>query len=341
MQNNKHISEFLQYYYELKKPPEYAILLTGLWGSGKTWFIQNFIREVSNTPNEVLYVSLYGVRSVEDIETEFFRLLHPILSSKPMRLMGTLAKGIATKAIGFDFNGDGKLDASLTVGTQDVDFDERGNLAVGKLLVFDDLERCSIPIYDLMGYINQLVEHRKFKAILIANEQEIHLSASGDNLPNSGYRRIKEKLIGRTFEVIPELATASEYFINDLPSGLTRNLIKENESVVTQIYENSKLKNLRLLRHSLWELDRLAETLKPEIKENKPLLTELLSIFLVYSFEVRSGNITPSEIQKVQMIVFEQAMTERKQTNPEEKYNGIRSKYSFVSFYEQLVPNHI
>jgi hypothetical protein len=34
-------------------------------------------------------------------------------------------------------------------------------------------------------------------------------------------------------------------------------------------------------------------------------------------------------------------MTERRQTHPEEKYNGIRSKYSFVSFYEQLVPNHI
>lgn len=341
MQNNKHISEFLQYYYELEKPPEYAILLTGLWGSGKTWFIQNFIRQVENKPNEILYVSLYGVKSVKDIETEFFRLLHPVLSSKHMRLMGKLTKGIIKTAINFDFNGDGKSDASLTCGIPDVNFYEKVDLVVGRLLVFDDLERCPIPIHDLMGYINQLVEHGKLKAILIANEQEIYPQASDDNLSESNYHRIKEKLIGRTFEVIPELVPALEYFINDLPSDSIRVLVKENESIVTQIYESSKFRNLRLLRHSLWEFDRLTKTLKPEIQDSKPLLTELLSIFLVYSFEVRSGNITPSEIQKVQMSVFEQVMAGRKQTNLGEKYNGIRSKYSFISFYEQLVPNHI
>jgi KAP family P-loop domain len=341
MQSNEHISEFLYYYYELEKPPEYAILLTGLWGSGKTWFIQNFRNKVSTKPNEILYISLYGVKSVKDIEAEFFRLLHPVLSSKHMRLMGKLTKGIIKTAINVDLNGDGKSDASLTGGIPDVNFYERVDLAVGRLLIFDDLERCSIPIHALMGYINQLVEHGKLKAILIANEKEICPQASSDNLSKSDYHRIKEKLIGRTFEVVPELAPALEYFINDLPSDSIRDLVKENESVITQIYENSKFNNLRLLRHSLWEFDRLAETLKPEIQENKPLLTELLSIFLVYSFEVRSGNITPSEIQKVQMSVFEQVMIDRKQTNPEEKYNEIRSKYSFVSFYEQLVPNHI
>lgn len=341
MENNKHVSEFLEYYYKLEKPPEYAILLTGLWGSGKTWFIENFIKQVSNKPNEILYVSLYGVKSVKDIETEFFRLLHPVLSSKHMRLMGKLTKGIIKTAINVDFNGDGRPDASFTGGIPDANFYEQVDLAIGRLLVFDDLERCSIPIHDLMGYINQLVEHGKLKAILIANEQEIDPSASDNNLPKSSYHRIKEKLIGRTFEVVPELSPALEYFISDLPSDSIRNLVKENESIVTQIYESSKFKNLRLLRHSLWEFNRLAETLKSEIQDNKPLLTELLSIFLVYSFEIRSGNITPSEIQKVQMSVFEQVMTERKQTNPEKKYNEIRSKYSFVSFYEQLVPNHI
>ncbi len=332
MQGNQHISDFLQYYYELEKPPEYAILLTGLWGSGKTWFIQDFIRQADNKPNEILYVSLYGVKSIKDIETEFFRLLHPVLSSKHMRLMGKLTKGIIKTAINVDFNGDGKSDASLTGGIPDVNFYEKVDLAVGRLLVFDDLERCSIPIHDLMGYINQLVEHGKLKAILIANEEEICSQSSDDNSPKSSYLRTKEKLIGRTFEVIPELAPALEYFINDLPFDLIRNLINENESIVTQIYERSKFKNLRLLRQSLWEFNRLAENLKPEILENKPLLVEILSIFIVYSFEVRSGKITPSEICNVQGL---------SSTSSEEKYNEIRSKYSFVNFYGQLLPNHI
>jgi KAP family P-loop domain len=346
MQSNKHISEFLRYYYELEKPPEYAILLTGLWGSGKTWFIQDFIKQLESKQvekklNEILYVSLYGVRSIEDIEAEFFRLLHPVLSSKYMRFMGKLTKGILKTAINFDFNGDGKPEASLTGGMPDVKFYEKVDLVVCRLLVFDDLERCSIPIHDLMGYVNQLIEHGKLKAILIANEEEICSRSFDDNSPKSSYHRTKEKLIGRTFEVIPELAPALEYFINDLPSDLIRIFIKENELIVTQIYESSKFKNLRLLRHSLWEFDRLAETLKLDILENRPLLVELLSIFLVYSFEVHSGSITPSEIQQIQMGLFNQVMSDRKQTSPEEKYNVIRSKYSFIGFYDQLVPNHI
>ena len=340
MQNNKHISEFLQYYYELEKPPEYAVLLTGLWGSGKTWFVENFIKQVDGKPKEILYISLYGVKSFKDIDAEFFRLLHPVLSSKQMQLLGRFTKGMLKATINFDINGDSKPDVSATGGLPDVLF-EQVDLSVSRMLVFDDLERCSIPIHDLMGYINQLVEHGKFKAILIANEKEIHPQEPNDNSPRSSYRCIKEKLIGRTFEVIPELTPALECFINDLPSDSIRALVKENESIVTQVYESSKFKNLRLLRHSLWEFDRLAKNLEPEIQKNKPLLTELLSIFLAYSFEVRSGSITPSEITKVQMSIFESVMADRRQTNPDEKFNEIRLKYSFINFYEQLLPNDI
>ena len=340
MQNNKHISEFLQYYYELEKPPEYAVLLTGLWGSGKTWFIENFIRQVDEKQKKILCVSLYGVKSFKDIDTEFFRLLHPVLSSEKMQLLGRLTKGILKTTINFDINGDNKSDLSATAGIPD-NLWGQVDLSTSRMLVFDDLERCSIPIHDLMGYINQLVEHGKFKAILIANEKEICSQEPDDNSLKLSYRRIKEKLIGRTFEVIPELTPALECFINDLPSDSIRAFVKENESIVIQIYESSTFKNLRLLRHSLWEFDRFAKKLEPKIQENKPLLAEILSIFLAYSFEVRSGSITPSEIKKVQMSMFEQVMAGRRQTNPEEKYNEIRSKYPFISFYEQLVPNYI
>ena len=38
---NKHIKEFLNYYIGLPNP-QYAVLLKGKWGSGKTHFINNY-----------------------------------------------------------------------------------------------------------------------------------------------------------------------------------------------------------------------------------------------------------------------------------------------------------
>ena len=37
---NKHIEEYFDYYFDAKKNFEYAVLLNGAWGSGKTWFIK-------------------------------------------------------------------------------------------------------------------------------------------------------------------------------------------------------------------------------------------------------------------------------------------------------------
>jgi hypothetical protein len=338
MQTNKHITDFLQYYYELETPPEYAVLLTGLWGSGKTWFIQDFIKKVNKKPTEILYVSLYGIRSFEDIETEFFRLLHPFLSSKGVRIVSNLMKGFLKSTIKIDIDNDKKSDASIGVNVSDMSFYEKIDLSAGKLLVFDDLERCSIPIYDLMGYINQLVEHGKLKAVLIANEEEIHQKQSDENF----YLRIKEKLVGRTFEIVPELMSALDHFTNELPSSPTKTFIEENREIIAQIYEISKFQNLRLLRHSLWEFDRLAQTLNSAAQENKALLTDLLSIFLAYSFEVRSGSITPEEIKKIQVSLLSQAFARRgKESGIDKKYDDIRLKYIGVDFRNNLVPSNI
>ena len=41
------------------------------------------------------------------------------------------------------------------------------------VLIFDDLERCEMPITELLGYINEFVEHKSMKTIIIANEKEI------------------------------------------------------------------------------------------------------------------------------------------------------------------------
>ena len=48
------------------------------------------------------------------------------------------------------------------------------SIGLNSILIFDDLERCKIPINDLLGYINQFVEHLNLKVIIVANEKEIN-----------------------------------------------------------------------------------------------------------------------------------------------------------------------
>ena len=41
---NEHIKKYIEYYIELDDP-QYAVLLTGNWGCGKTYFIKKLIEE--------------------------------------------------------------------------------------------------------------------------------------------------------------------------------------------------------------------------------------------------------------------------------------------------------
>jgi predicted KAP-like P-loop ATPase len=66
MRTNQHIHKFLNYYIEEVDQPEYAVLLSGKWGSGKTFFI-NQITEKYQTEKNIVKVSLFGLTSKEDI----------------------------------------------------------------------------------------------------------------------------------------------------------------------------------------------------------------------------------------------------------------------------------
>jgi hypothetical protein len=52
-----------------------------------------------------MYVSLYGLTSVREIEDEFQRQLHPILSSKEMKTGWAVAKGLSMETGSWDLRG--------------------------------------------------------------------------------------------------------------------------------------------------------------------------------------------------------------------------------------------
>ena len=160
----------------------YAVLIDGEWGSGKTFFVTgkltNSICELENTsekPRKVKYVSLYGCKNLEDIQENvawsFAEDARKCVKEKAQwegmgdRISSNIL--LSSKKIGHAILKKYLPDTSVYQITSDW-------LSMASFIfIFDDLERCECPINEVFGFLNDLVEHEKTKVIIIANEKEI------------------------------------------------------------------------------------------------------------------------------------------------------------------------
>lgn len=158
---------------ELKKYLEndrinYAVLIDGEWGTGKTYFIKKELipklnEDIINDKNKLilkykkpLYISLYGIDALDSVSAQIY-----------LQITGKYSKiaslGLsALKTIKPDLNYSEIFDT----------LNENSDLK-NYVLIFDDLERVNLDINMCLAYINSFVEHHGIKVIIIANENEI------------------------------------------------------------------------------------------------------------------------------------------------------------------------
>lgn len=334
---NHEIEEFLTYYYNLASAPEYAVMLKGKWGSGKTWFVKKAIEKFESYGGKVLYVSLYGLSDQQQIEQEFFRQLHPILGSKSASLAGKLFKGLIKGTLKIDLTGDSKDDGTLNFGIPDINIPDYLKSTKAFVLIFDDLERCTIPLGDLLGYINYFVEHDGYKVIIVANEDEI-LAKEAENDSATEYRRIKEKLIGKTFEISPDLNGAIAAFLDEIRSLAQKRVLEKNTNLIQDMYTASGYRNLRHLRQAILDYARLMSVLDGEVLKSESLLAHLLSMFLLYSFEIKSGSLRPEDIGKIRSSFYATIGSKGDNDTP---YKTLKSKYTGIDLLDELLPSRL
>lgn len=157
----------------------YALLLNGGWGSGKTYFIKEYINElrkeyISNKNKEkdykkIVYISLYGIASIAEIK---FQLLYSLYEPKKLKKFNSFIN-FFTKSFFSSFKEKTSIDIQEALNLL-----EKNNF----ILFLDDIERCSIPINIILGYVNELVEHNNVKVILVADEEKIGNSNYENNL---------------------------------------------------------------------------------------------------------------------------------------------------------------
>ena len=164
------------------------------------------------------------------------------------------------------------------------------------IYIFDDLERCCMPIEASLGYINSFVENNNCKVIIIGNEEEI--ASYADNQKKASYKSIKEKVIGKTLRMMPETENALNYFLEQLQKGEGREFLKSQRDLIIQMYQTSKLDNLRILQQSLNDFERLYAYLEDKHKKHEMFMKDLVMLFFVLSFETKAGHFSCRDLEK-------------------------------------------
>ena len=310
---------------------DYAIMINGEWGSGKTYFWNHKIRrkieslQLNGKTYTTIYMSLYGISNLEEISKKIFiettqlmdRNLKKYMDSNGQTTIPEYAKTGLDMAnfFGVSQNGD-KLDYGEFFSTDD------------KVLCFDDLERANVDVIDILGYINNFVEHDHIKTIIICNEKELSTKLKSNNLEMktfiatylldkqgdlklktdkpiveriqdeieyvfdkaNDYERIKEKLIGETFEYQPKF----DYIINGLLMRYETNedlirFLRESTGLIITTFNKSGTRNLRILKHALNDFKKIFEMVSKNYPNtNHRVLQTMLIFTIAVSFEIKA-----------------------------------------------------
>lgn len=146
-----------------------AIMLDGQWGIGKSYFIRNKLypqlnkRENINCAN----ISLYGIADLAEVSKSIYLQLRLHLEKESSEK--DAAKSLAVSTVFRSISGHLKITTSekkLRKLYHSIDL-------TNAFIILEDIERSSIDILDILGYVNDLVENSHAKVLLVANEDAI------------------------------------------------------------------------------------------------------------------------------------------------------------------------
>ena len=207
------------------------------------------------------------------------------------------------------------------------------------IYIFDDLERCGMPIEASLGYINSFVENNNCKVIIIGNEEEI--APYADNQKKASYKSIKEKVIGKTLRMMPETENALNYFLEQLQKGEGRKFLKSRRDLIIQMYQTSKLDNLRILQQSLNDFERLYAYLEDKHKKHEMFMKDLVMLFFILSFEIKAGHFSChyfKEWKELKILKFLNNSSETVDEKKEIEQNDYLEKYG--EYFENVIKHN-
>jgi hypothetical protein len=303
----------------------YAVLIDGEWGSGKTYFVKNILMpHISNTIISSksikfvpLYISLYGISTIEEISNQLYIQILPKVKDKTLKKLSNLGLKVVSDVF--------KTKEISTKGITEalksfVNFEKY-------VLIFDDLERCSLNVNEVLGYINNFVEHDGIKTIIVTNQNEMgkisasnnlelkYLLATNENIKieesgqadnnkdekldmhrikkrtefifseNILYRQIKEKIIGITIQYKADIPNIIDNIMSKVITN--KDLYKiavENKDFLITTTSDLQHENLRTIQFALERFSELGDIIwNIECDKYKEQIIKEVFCYTIYS----------------------------------------------------------
>ncbi len=376
---------------------DYAVMINGEWGSGKTYFWNNQIKkkidsmQLNGKKYTTIYMSLYGISNLEEISKKIFMETTQLMDKDLRKYMKE--NGISTIPEYAKTGLDMANFFGATTDTSKMDYKEFFSTK-DKVLCFDDLERANVDVIDILGYINNFVEHDHIKTIIICNEKELSTKIKSSNLEMktfiatylldkqgdlgsnaendkpivekiqekiehvfdkaNDYERIKEKLIGETFEYAPKF----DYIINGILMRYENNrelirFLRENTQLIMNTFDKSGTKNLRILKHALNDFSKIFDEVNRMYPNtNNKVMKTMLIFTIAASFEIKAGKITKEKFKNIKdneeyksILVSSRVLMDNRQFYIKEfdgnYYYNFKADYRFFKFIEYYIRTRI
>lgn len=290
---NAHIDEYLTFYLASENKTDFAVMINGVWGIGKTTYIKEKLKKWER---KVIYVSLNGVSDQKQISQLILTQIYPILGSKVAKVSSRLLAG----ALRFEMpveplgaNANLQLD---TAGSGDASGHVFDTQRQDCIYIFDDLERTKLSPIEILGFVNHYVEHENLKVILIANEA--HLLSEIEE-QNQAYKIIKEKTVGQTLTFQPNGIDTYRAIISELLGDRDDEVsraIREHTLEIYAQFSACEEANLRSLRQVLLICRRIFYALDEHLVIQPVFALQVIQITIVLRVLVSRGKLEKGDL---------------------------------------------
>lgn len=294
---------------------DYAVMLNGSWGSGKTYFIKNeLIPVLEEDRKAVIYISLFGIKCVDDLINVITMHVLNIYSNKraqkraemniglkisnkqassSVSQIPSVFVGIINKGLKLVPNGDNAKSFFSDIQKNTINFADY-------VFIFDDFERSVIDKIELLGLFDEMVEQNHAKVIIVCNEVALLKKAEKDdeNLNNKkavnnieekilvdDYNLYKEKVVGFTIKYAADLSTVYRKILDNIvgKQSYCYDCLIEYKSEVLELFSRVGSHNLRTLIFVLKrfkELEHEIELAFDDAKVDKKYYSRYIALVL-------------------------------------------------------------